>query len=183
MKHRQAWSVLVLTLALTGRSFARDAQREAEEYRVCQAYLASPYAEKPHDLLYGKLGIFFIYNVKHEDPEALRAFLQSRAGLELDAGLAKDFVAINRHPIPIDRAQFPPSTRYAAQFIQQDVYSLSRVGFNARKDEALLYASFSSLREDGHGSLVHLRKQGGTWAVTKAAAVWMYGASVHPFNP
>ena len=103
MKHRQAWSVLVLTLALTGRSFARDAQREAEEYRVCQAYLASPYAEKPHDLLYGKLGIFFIYNVKHEDPEALRAFLQSRAGLELDAGLAKDFVANSLNRI-IDRS-------------------------------------------------------------------------------
>jgi len=173
----------MLTLAVAGSLSARDVLREGEEYRVCQAFLASPYAEKPHDLLYEKLGIFFIYNVKHEDPEALRAFLRSRASLELDAGLAKDFVTINRHPVRIDRKQFPASTRYATQFIQQDVYSLSRVGFNARRDEALLYASFSSLREDGHGPLVHLRKQGGTWIVITAAAVWMYGASVHPFNP
>jgi hypothetical protein len=162
---------------------SKGSPREREEYQVYRAFLASPTAEKGDYLLYQKLGIFFIYNVKHERPEELLAFFRDRAGLALEPSLVRDFVTINHAPRPIDRKQFPPTMRYSAQFIQKDVYSLSRVGFNARKDEAFFYATFASLMEDGHGSLVYLRKTSGSWAVVKAAAVWMYGASVHPFNP
>jgi hypothetical protein len=153
------------------------------EYEVCRAFLASPGAEQPADLLYDKLGIFFIYNAPYEDPERLGAFLRQRAGLELDPGLLRSFVAANRRPSPVDRKQFPAGLRFSPQFIRQGVYSLSRVGFNARGDQALLYASFSSLQEDGHGGFAYLEKRNGTWTVVRSAAVWMYGASVHPFNP
>jgi hypothetical protein len=154
-----------------------------EEYQVCRAFLASPSAEQPNDLLYEKLGIFFIYNVKHDSPEELLAFFRNRVGVRLDPQLVSHFVAVNRLPGKVDRKQFPGGTRFSSHFIQRDVYSLSRIGFNQRQDEALLYASFSSLMEDGHGSLIYLQKKGGVWSVTNAAAVWMYGASVHPFNP
>jgi len=161
----------------------RDRARDAEEYQVYRAFLASPIAEKVDYLLYEQLGIFFIYNVKHESPQDLLAFFRKRVGVDLDPGMVRDFVAANRTPRRIDRTQFPAKIRYSRQFIQKDVYSLSRVGFNERRDEAFFYATFASLMEDGHGSLVFLKKTSGAWAVIKPAAVWMYGASVHPFNP
>jgi hypothetical protein len=157
--------------------------RSREEDQVYRAFLAGPTAEKGDYLLYQKLGIFFIYNVRHERPEELLAFFRDRAGVALDPAMVRDFVTINRTPRRIDRKAFPPTMKYSTQFIQKDVYSLSRVGFNARQDEAFFYATFASLMEDGHGSLVYLKKTAGSWAVVKAAAVWMYGASVHPFNP
>jgi hypothetical protein len=154
-----------------------------EDYRVYEAYLASPFAEKVAFALYQNLGIYFIYNVKYDEPDAVIQFFQVRAGVALDRGLVQAFIASNRTPKRIDRARFRRPMQYADQFIQKDVYSLSRIGFNATKDEALFYASFASLMEDGHGALVFMKKTGGAWSVAKSAAIWMYGASVHPFNP
>lgn len=154
-----------------------------EEYQVLRAFLTSPYVEKADYSLYEKIGIFFIYNVNHERPESISGFFKQYANTSLDPELVSQFVAVNHHPLPINRRLFPASFKYSTQYIKQDVYSLSRVGFNAKRDEALMYASFSSLLEDGHGSLVYLKKTAGAWSVVKATAVWMYGASVHPFNP
>ena len=103
--------------------------------------------------------------------------------MSLDRDMVENFIAGNRSPRRIDRKRFPGDMQYSSQFIKKDVYSLSRVGFNADKDEALFYASYSSLTEDGHGSLIYLQKTSGVWSVVKAAANWMYGASVHPFTP
>jgi len=154
----------------------------AEEYRVLRAYLASPYVEKVDYSLYEKIGIFFIYNVDPKKPESISGFFREFANTSLDPALVRAFVAANRTSRPIDRRLFPANTRYSSQFIKQDAYSLSRVGFSPNGDEALMYASFSSLLEDGHGALVYLKKTGGAWSVVKSAAVWMYGAAVHPFQ-
>jgi len=154
-----------------------------DEYQVYRAYLASPLAEKGPVRLFRKLGIFFIYNVDHEKPEHIAGFFRQQAHLDLDPGMVRQFVAVNHHPVPVDPRRLPADWTYSTQYIQQGVYSLSRVGFNAARDQALFYASYNSLLEDGHGSLVCLRRSAGAWTVVKAAAVWIYGASVHPFNP
>lgn len=155
----------------------------AEEYQVLNAYLTSPFAEKGPFALYEKIGIFFIYNVNPERPENISGFFRQYAGLELNPDLVRRFVAANRRFAPVDRSRFPARFNYSDQVMKKDVYSLSRVGISPSGDEALMYATFSSMQEDGHGSLVYLRKTGGAWSVAKATAVWMYGASVHPFNP
>jgi hypothetical protein len=154
-----------------------------EDYRVYEAYFESPFAEKTQYSLYENLGIYFIYNIKYDDPDKVLQFFKARVGVALDRSLVQAFISSNRSPRRIDRKRFREAMRYSPHFIQKDVYSLSRVGFNATKDEALFYASFSSLMEDGYGSLLFLKKTAGTWSVAKAAAIWMYGASVHPFNP
>lgn len=168
----------ILAALLAAPALAGD-----EEYQVLRAYLDSPVAEKGPFEVYQRIGIYFIYNVDPKRPDSIAGFFRTYAHTELDPALVRSFIAANRTPRPIDRKRFPGPVRYADQFIKADVYSLSRVGFNARRDEALLYASYSSLVEDGHGALVHLKKAGGAWSVAKSAAVWMYGASVHPFNP
>jgi len=177
--------LMTALLALGPALAAGPASRTAsdEEYQVLRAYLASPYAEKGERILFEKIGIFFIYNVNPKDSGNIVRFFKEYAGTSLDPDLAKRFAAINRFPVPIDRRRFPEDTKYSSQFIRKGVYSLSRVGFNAKGDEALLYATFSSLMEDGHGSLVWLKQTGGAWTVAKATAVWMFGAAVHPFNP
>ena len=154
-----------------------------EEYQVYKAFMSSSFIEKTDYALYEKLGIYFIYNVKYEKPEDVIDFIKAHVGLSLDKELAKNFIAANHSPQKINRSKLPGNLKYSDQFIRKDVYSFSRVGFNANKDESLFYASFSSLMEDGHGALFYLKKTAGTWSVVKAAAVWMYGASVHPFNP
>jgi hypothetical protein len=183
MVKRLSSTALAVLLVLWGRQGAAAARPVDEEYSVCRAFLDSSYAEKPNDLLYEKLGIFFIYNVHYDTPGQLGDFFKARAGVALDPDLLSNFVAINHSPKRLDPKRFPGSIHLQPQFIHKDVYSLSRVGFNARHDKALLYASYASLMEDGHGSLFYLEKANGTWSVVKAAAVWMYGASVHPFNP
>jgi len=179
--YRPALVLGMLCLGLPAVPAARASSEE--EYQVLRAFLASPYVEKVDYSLYEKIGIYFIYNVDHERPDNISGFFRQYADITLDPGLVKQFVAVNHRPMPVDRRRFPGTVKYSPQYIRKDVYSLSRVGFNARRDEALMYASFSSLLEDGHGSLVYLRKTGGAWTVAKAASVWMYGASVHPFNP
>ena len=174
---------LVLALAAVLAPAGTPRTAGAEEYQVLGAYLASPFVEKVAWSLYEKIGIYFIYNVDSRKPESILNYFKLYAKIDLDPELVRRFVAANRAPCPIDRKRFPATFRYSSQYIQQDVYSLSRVGFNARGDQALMYASFSSLLEDGHGSLVLLEKSGTTWSVVKATAVWIYGASVHPFNP
>ena len=154
-----------------------------EDYRVYEAYFESPYAEKTPYSLYENLGIYFIYNVRYDNPDEVLQFFKARAGVILDRSIVQAFISSNRSPRRIDRKRFRKAMTYSPLFIQKDVYSLSRVGFNGSKDEALFYASFSSLMEDGHGSLIYLKKTAGVWSVVKAAAIWMYGASVHPFNP
>lgn len=162
---------------------AIDRSANEEEYQVYKAFLNSSYVETTDYSLYEKLGIYFIYNVKYEIPEELSDFLKTRVGLSLDHDLIKNFITANRSPMKINRKRLPENIKFSAQFMKTDVYSFSRVGFNAKMDESLFYASFSSMMEDGHGALFYLRKIAGTWSVEKAAAVWMYGASVHPFNP
>jgi hypothetical protein len=181
---RKLSAFALLWLGAGGLAMAAAApQGVNDEYQVYRAFLDSSYAEKVDFQLYEKLGIYFIYNIRNDNPGDLVAFFKARADLQLDPGLAQAFVTANHSPRKVDRTQLPVNLSYSSQFIQKNVYSLSRVGFNARKDEALFYASFSSLMEDGHGSLLYLKKTNGTWSVAKAAAVWMYGASVHPFNP
>ena len=153
-----------------------------DEYQVLRAYLTSPYVEKVDYTLYEKIGIFFIYNVDPKKPESISTFFEQFAQTSLDPALVRAFVAANRSSRPIDRKRFPANFKYSSQYIKQDAYSLSRVGFSPKRDEALMYASFSSLLEDGHGALVYLKKTGGAWSVVKSAAVWMYGAAVHPFQ-
>lgn len=153
-----------------------------EEYQVLKAYLTSPYVEKVDFSLYEKIGIFFIYNVDPKKPESISNFFEQFANTTLDPALVRAFVTANRSARPVDRKLFPANYKYSSQYIKQDVYSLSRVGFNPKGDEALMYATFSSLLEDGHGALVYLKKTGGTWSVIKSSAVWMYGAAVHPFQ-
>lgn len=181
-------TVMVVEISFTGLMYATTPApigrlSRGEDYRVYEAYLNSSFAEKTKYLLYENLGVYFIYNVKYDNPDEVIQFFRVRVGVSLDRDMVKNFITDNRSPKRIDRKRFPEDMHYSSQFIQKDVYSLSRVGFNANKDEALFYASFSSLMEDGHGSLVYLKKTSGVWAVVKAAAIWMYGASVHPFNP
>lgn len=167
--------------ALAASAVARSAGEE--EYQVLRAYLGSPVAEKVDFSLFEKIGIFFIYNVDPQDPGNISGFFRQFAGTTLDPALVRQFVAVNRFPVPVDRRYFPREFKDSPQYLRKDVYSLSRVGFNARRDEALMYASFSSLLEDGHGALVLLKKTGGAWMVEKSAAVWIFGAAVHPFTP
>jgi len=176
------WALILAALAGPGLPAAAPRPAAAEEYEVLRAYLTSPYVEKVDFSLYEKIGIFFIYNVDPKKPESISGFFQQYANTSLSPELVRAFVAANRTPRAVDRKLFPANYRYSSQYIKQDAYSLSRVGFNARRDEALMYASFSSLLEDGHGALVYLRKAGGAWSVVKSSAVWMYGASVHPFQ-
>jgi hypothetical protein len=180
LKHLLATCLLAVLPVFAG---LRAGAASEEEYQVYKSFLSSTYVEKVDYSLYEKLGIYFIYNVKNEQPEEVARFFKSRAGLTLDPELVNHFVVCNRSPGKIDRKRFPATIRYSSQFIKKNVYSFSRVGFSTHKDEALFYASFSSLLEDGHGAFIYLKKTAGTWAVVKAAAVWMYGASVHPFNP
>ena len=175
-------NVLALLVAMAGPALPAAPVPAAEEYQVLRAYLTSPYVEKVDFSLYEKIGIYFIYNVDPKKPESISGFFQQYANTSLDPGLVRAFVAANRSPKPVDRRLFPAHFKYSSQYLKADVYSLSRVGFNAKRDEALMYATFSSLQEDGHGALVHLKKAGGAWSVVKSSAVWMYGASVHPFQ-
>jgi len=180
MRHRSWLTLAAQVLVLLP---VRALPASSEDYQVYRAYLSSPFAEKADFSIYDKVGIYFIYNVDPEKPDNISGFFKQYARIALDPELVRQFVASNRTRLPFDRRQFPASTKYSPQYIKQDVYSLSRVGFNRHKDEALLYASYSSLVEDGHGSLIYLKKDAGAWTVAKVAAVWMYGASVHPFNP
>jgi hypothetical protein len=182
-RYRRPCSALLPALLLAAGWATAAPPAGDEEYRVLRTYLDSPYAEKAAWEVYDRIGIYFIYNVDPKRPESIAGFFRTYARTELDPALVGSFVAANHHPQAIDRRRFPGPVRYSGQFLKAGVYSLSRVGFNARRDEALMYASYSSLTEEGHGALVHLRKAGGTWAVTRSSAVWMYGASVHPFNP
>jgi hypothetical protein len=156
---------------------------EVEEYQVLRAFLGSSLAEKGPYSLYDHLGIYFIYNVDPQKTKEIDGFFRQYAGITLESDLVAGFVAANRIRVHLDPRRFPAGTRFSTQYLKADVYSLSRVGFNVRRDKALMYASFASLTEDGHGSLVYLEKRAGAWTVVKGAAVWMYGASVHPFNP
>lgn len=157
-------------------SACTSSRQEDPEHAVIRAFLQSTQAEKLEDsALYEQAGIFFIYNLDQEKPEEIRTFFQKRAAAELEPALVQDFVTRNHAPAAIDRAQLPTGLRFEREFMKKNVYSISRPGFNADQDEALIYVSYSSMSEFGHGSLVHLAKRFGRWRVKNMAAVWVYG--------
>lgn len=161
---------LVLALAGTGCGVGLD-----PEYQVYRAFLVSPQAGEGRLLLYEKLGIFFIYNLDQENADEIASFFASRTRKTLDPELVRNFVERNHAPRRVEKALLPSDLRYETVLTMRNVCSVSRVGFSPRGDEALLYATFSSMSEFGHGSLIHFERRFGRWRVREAVAVWVYG--------
>ncbi len=151
-----------------------------DEYKVYNAFLASRFAEKMDPLLlYKEAGVFFIYGPDHyfdqRSADYIDGFFRERGKLVLDRALIVDFIAKNETPAPIEAARIEHRTLLQDAFRKKDVYILSRVGFGPSGREALLYASFSSNAEFGHGNFIILRKNLlGAWKAARSVAVWIY---------
>ena len=55
----------------------------------------------------------------------------------------------------------------------QGIMSLSRVGFNRTKDQALVYVANQSSLLGGSGSFLVLSKRNGKWEIQKEALIWI----------
>jgi hypothetical protein len=161
-------------------SCARGGTGQDEEYRIYDAFFSSRFAEKVDPLmLYERAGIFFIYGPDHYFDQGSAAyidnFLRTRGKTVLDFGMIESFVERNRTPAGLDAARLERKPELLPVFRKKDVYIVSRAGFDPGARRALLYVSFSSNAEFGHGNFIVLRKSVfGTWRAVKSIAVWIY---------
>ena len=116
----------------------------------------------------------------------------------LSAELVRDFVAVNQGAVRLER-RFQFGTRYrfvSGNAVEEPEVSLahpvlatglrsaralpvldrlvfSRVGYNLRHTEALVYVSNPRPDGSGAGFLVWLRRQGTTWSIWDTEVVWV----------